>query len=477
MATVTNNKDFLYLKIADGLEKQIRKGVLKVGDKLPSIRMICRQHGVSMSTAQFAFYELESRSLVDSRPQSGYYVSSFVLNKPGLPDTSQPRATATGDALTDMMQLDFQELREKDYSLFSRGVPDEAFLPVAKLSKSMIHAMRNLPGSGTSYESLGGNERLRKEVAKWSFHWKGNLSADDVITTAGCISAISYALMALTRPGDTVVVESPCFYDILRLAQSLRLKVLELPTHPQTGVELDALKKILSKKKIAACLFASNFNNPLGSLMPDEHKKEAVRLFTHHNVPLIEDDIYGELYFGDSRPACCKSFDEAGIVLLCSSFSKTLAPGYRVGWIAPGRFHSEVSKQKLYHNLYGSPINQETIGLFLESGRFEAHLRNMRRSLYSNYLQYLRVITESFPEESRVSRPQGGLSVWVQLPEEINTVDLYQRAMKQKISFTPGSLFTLQDQFQNCLRLGYGLEWTDKLEKRLRTLGKLAHSI
>src|SRR5450631_88279 len=412
MRKSSGKKELLYVKIAKSLEQQISTDLLKVGDKLPSIRMICRQHGVSMTTAQFAYYELEAKSLIESRPQSGYYVSNTFRRRLAIPGISMPenRKPVRGD---DIFEDAANNAAEKNFTVFSRGVPAMALLPIAKLNKAAVQAVRTLPGGGTVYESLKGNEKLRAQIAKWSFNWKGNLSEKDVLTTAGCMSAISYCLMALTQRGDTIAVESPCFYGILQLAQSLGLKILELPTDPQTGVDMDSLKKIVQKTKLAACIFVSNFNNPFGSLMPEEHKKEAVNLLGKYRIPLIEDDIYGDLYFGDQRPTCCKTYDEEGMVLLCSSFSKTLAPAYRVGWVAAGKFMNEVMKIKLFHSLSSTAITHEAIGGFLETGRYEAHLRKLRKTLYTNYLQYVRVISECFPDGTRISRPQGGLSIWV----------------------------------------------------------------
>jgi DNA-binding transcriptional MocR family regulator len=469
-------RELLYLKIAGSLEQQINDDTLKVGDKLPSIRMICRQHGVSMSTAQFAYYELEAKSLIEPRPQSGYYVSNSFRKRLAMPGVSRPANKPAARTVTDIIENSFDPFSEKNFTVFSRGVPAMRLLPVAKLNKGALEAIRSLPGGGTTYEPLQGNEKLRVQVARWSFSWKGNLSEKNIVTTAGCMSAISYSLMALTKRGDTIAVESPCFYGILQLAQSLGLKILELPTDPQTGVDMESLKKIVQKTKLAACIFVSNFNNPFGSLMPEEHKKEAVKLLLKYNIPLIEDDIYGDLSFGDKRPTCCKTYDEAGMVLLCSSFSKTLAPAYRVGWVAAGKFMNEVMKIKLFHSLSSTAITHEALGSFLETGRYEAHLRKLRKTLYTNYLQYVRVIGECFPAGTKLSRPQGGLSLWVELPKTIDTIELYNEAVSRKITFSPGSMFTLQKQFSNCMRLTYGLEWNEKTENALKLLGKLAKS-
>ncbi len=474
MARKKQNRELLYIQIAGSLEQQINNDVLKVGDKLPSIRMICRQHGVSMTTAQYAYYELEAKSLIEPRPQSGYYVSNSFRKKMAMPAVSRPENKPAAKTVTDVIENSFHPASEKNFIVFSRGVPAMKLLPVAKLNKGALQAIRSLPGGGTTYEPLQGNERLRTQVARWSFSWKGNLADKDILTTAGCMSAVSYCLMALTKRGDTIAVESPCFYGILQLAQSLGLKILELPTNPQTGVDMDSLKMIVQKTKLAACILVSNFNNPFGSLMPEEHKKEAVKLLARYNIPLIEDDIYGDLCFGDRRPTCCKTYDENGLVLLCSSFSKTLAPAYRVGWVAAGKFMNDVMKIKLFHSLSSTAITHEAIGSFLETGRYEAHLRKLRKTLYTNYLQYVRVIGECFPDGTKISRPQGGLSLWVELPKSIDTIELYNEAVSKKITFSPGSLFTLQKQFSNCMRLTYGLEWNERTEYGLKQLGRLA---
>ena len=470
------SKELLYQNISRNIEHQISNDVLKVGEKLPSIRMICRQHGVSMSTAQQAYYDLERKSLVESRPQSGYYVSRSLARQLALPDISTPSTSSTEKKVDTIFASLHHPALLKNVTLFSINAPSAELLPIAKLNKAMIQAIRDTEDSGTRYDATQGNDRLRKQVAKWSFLWKGRLTHEDIVSSAGCISAISFSLMALTQRGDTIGVESPCFFGILQLAHTLGLNVIEMPTHPQTGIELEALKKIILTKKLKLVLLVSNFSNPLGSLMPDESKKEVVRLLSHHDIPLIEDDIYGELYFGKSRPTCCKTYDESGHVLWCSSVSKTLAPGYRVGWVAPGKYKEQLLKLKLHHTVSSPSLNHEAIAYFLENGRYEAHLRKLRQALHTTYLNYVRVIGESFPEHTKLSRPQGGLSLWIELDKRINTTDLHYSLLNHKISIAPGNMFTLGDQYKNCMRLAYGLPWNVQLENKLKLLGKLIKS-
>lgn len=472
-STSTQKEELIYLRIANSIEHQINKEVIKLGDKLPSVREICREHGVSMSSALQAYYVLEGKGLIESRPQSGYYVCYSNKRFPKKPETTQPLYAAEVQDTETIINKVYAEIGTKKNINFALGVPAAGLLPVAKLNKALTHAIRSL-GGGIDYGLIQGNEKLRRQIARGSFTWGGKLEEDDIVSTAGCMNALSFCLLSLVQKGDTIAVESPVYFGVLQLAQSLGFNVMELPTNPTTGVEIEALKKALQAKKIKLCLLISNFNNPLGSCMPDEHKQEVVKLMEKYNVPLIEDDLYGDVYFGNHRPKCCKTFDESGIVLWCGSVSKTLAPGYRVGWVAPGKFKDKILKTKRYHSVSASEITQEAIGDFLENGRYENHLRKLRHTLHCNSMQYMRCISEYFPYDTKVSHPQGGFIQWVELNKKINSIKLYELAVQQKISFAPGPMFTLQKQYNNCMRLSYGLEWNEKVENALKMLGKLA---
>ena len=460
--------DFLYVEISNNIAGLIRNEVLKAGDRLPSVRMLCQEHGISMNTAKRIFLELEAQSLIESKPQSGYFVSRLSHRKLALPETSKP-AQVNGKEPDELIKKVYGGLGKADHTYLSIGVPSKELLPVAKLNKEVMNATRQLKGSGTEYEQLQGNENLRRMIAARSIGWGGNLRENDLITTAGGMNALSFCMMALGKPGDTIAMESPCYPGSLQLAVSLGFKVLELPTHPTTGIEPDALKKVINK--IDICLLVPNFNTPLGSCMPDENKKEVVQLLAKHGIPLIEDDIYGDLYFGPQRPTCCKAYDKEGMVLWCSSVSKTLAPGYRVGWVAPGKYKDQVLKLKWVHAISSSTINNEAVASFLKSGRYDNHLRKLRQTLQGNYQQCLQAVTEYFPSDTKISQPQGGLAAWLAFNKKVNTAELYDRAIKQKISISPGRLYTLQNQFEHCMRLSIGLYWTDELRQKMKILG------
>lgn len=468
-----DKSELLYLHVAEGIERQILDKVLNIGDKLPSVRVLSKQHGISISTTLQAYYHLEGKGLIESRPQSGYYVRFNPVRFPQQPDKSRPlqsHRTKNVDAIISEVYDNWTDTR---FTRFSLSVPDPGLLPLAMLNKAMMQALRELPANGTFYEQVKGNEHLRRQVARWALNWDGRLGEDDLITTAGCMNAISYCLMALTKRGDTIAVESPAYFGTLRLLNSLGLKVLELPTHPETGVDPDDVRKALQKHDIKVCLFVTNFSNPLGYCMPDENKKALVELLAFHGIPLIEDDLYGDVYFGRKRPKSCKTFDEEGNVLWCGSISKTLAPGYRVGWVAPGKYYDQVKRLKLYHSITSASPEQAAIANFLATGRYEHHLRRLRQALHSNSLQYIRAVNDYFPEGTKVTHPQGGFILWVELDKNVDTYQLYQEALLHKISIAPGAMFSLQERYQNCMRLSYGMPWTPQLDKALKKLGTL----
>jgi len=465
--------DPLYLQIAAGLEKMITGEILKIGDKLPSVRMFSNEYGVSMGTAFQAYYHLESKGLIEARPKSGYYVRFNMRRMPGLPQIADPEPVESEVSVQEMIATVYRNISSDDLVNFSISAPPLSLLPAARLKKSMLHALRNSRHQGVLYEDIQGNPELRRQLARHSFNWGGKFNAADVIVTAGCMEALVMCLKAVTRPGDTVAIENPTFFGIFQVIESLGLKALEIPTDPVTGIDPAQLEAAITKFPIKACVFVPTFSNPLGSCMPDNKKAELVRLITHHQIPLIEDDIYGEMYFGDHRPRTCKSFDKEGWVLYCNSMSKSLAPGYRIGWTIPGRFTQQVLLTKLMHTVTGTTLTQEAIAHFLGIGRYDYHLKKLRKSLHTQSLRYLQGIMTWFPPDTKVSRPKGGFVLWIELPRQLNAYRLYQQSFRRQVGVAPGQLFSARGQFGNCIRLSYARPWDEEVEEAIKTLGSL----
>lgn len=473
----TRNTNYLYVAIAQNIEQRILNGVLQVGDKLPSVRLLKQEYGVSISTVLEAYYRLESKNLVESRPRSGYYVIFCANSLPDEPTKTNPKNRPVLGNVTEMI-IDFYANLSNDKMInLSLGVPAPELMPIAKMTKTIHETIVKLPAGGTYYDNIQGSLNLRRQIAQRTILWGGTITEEDLVITAGCTSALSLSLMAVTKSGDTIAVESPVYYGILQLASTLGLRVLELSTDPSTGIDLDVLNKILKKQTINAIIVVSNFSNPLGSLMPDKHKQELVRMIQQYQIPLIEDDICGEIYYGKKRPSTCRYYDDSGLVMWVGSFSKTIGGGYRVGWVAPGKFISDVMKLKLYLSSSTSTIPQEAIANFLVKGRYDHHLRRLRQTLHANSIKYIGAIGQYFPEDTRVSKPKGSFLLWVELNKKIDIRQLFDSAQAHNIGFMPGNIFTLQDQYTHCMRLSYSMVWSEKIDKGLKKLGYLAHEM
>ena len=471
--TKFNSEDHLYMQVSDGIEKMIAEEVLQIGDKLPSVRVLSEEYGISMGTAFQAYYHLEGRGLIESRPKSGYYVRFNHHRFPELPHLTEPTTVSHEVSVKEMIASIYTDIAATGITNFALAVPDASLLPAAKLNKSVMYALRNHKDHCITYEHTQGNVELRKQIARLSFNWGGKIKPDELIVTSGCLEAITLCLRAVTSPGDTVAVECPTYFGIYQAIESLGLKVVEIPTDPVTGVDLIQLEKAFKKFPVKICVLVPHYNNPLGSCMPEENKKKLVELITKHNIPLIEDDIYGELYFGKTRPRPCKFYDTKGMVMHCSSLSKSLAPGYRIGWVIPGKFFDAVKQMKRIQNISGPTLTQAAMAHYLVHGRYEYHLKNLRKALHTQCLRYVQAIINYFPEDSKVSRPHGGFILWLELNKKVDSFKLRTEAMKQNISIVPGKIFSGSHTFSNCIRICFGKPWNDDVDHGLMQLGKL----
>lgn len=471
--SLQNSKGFLYEEIALKIEQQIETGILAPGEKLTSVRKLSQQLDVSMSTAFQAYFSLENKGLIEARPRSGFYVRCQIQHRPVPPKKSITSKVPTEVNIDDLVSRLVGVSENKVEVPFGTARPDSRLLPTQKLNKTLLSVARNSEKEIIEYDFTSGNSFLREQLSFLSFNWGKNLMPEEIVTTTGCMEALNLSLRAVTKPGDTIAIESPTFYGVLQCIESLGLKVVEISTDPDTGICLDELETAITKQDIKACLVISNFNNPLGSCIPDIKKKELVQLLFKHNIPLIEDDVYGDLYFGSKRPITAKAFDEHGMVLLCSSFSKTLAPGYRVGWVAPGKFLNQIKRLKFMTSIASPSLQQMAIAEFIKKGEYTKHLKVLRSTFSRQVLLATQIIIKYFPEGTKVTHPKGGCFLWIELPGNINTLKLYYKAMEFNIEFLPGILFSTQKKFRNFMRISCSLVWENKAEEALKTIGQI----
>jgi DNA-binding transcriptional MocR family regulator len=465
-----------YLALANSLENQVLADVFRPGDRLPSVRSLCGDHRLSMETVLHTLRVLEDRGLVEARPRSGFYIKF----RSQLPEPS-PQPLRLESSPVEVSKLRYQAFsvgNSKDVIPLSTAVPSPEILPTAKLGRMISAITRSATAEIVGYAEPAGHHKLRKQLARRSSDSGCLLKPEDFIVTNGASEAISLALRTVCPPNSAVLVESPTYYGILEMIENLGLRVVELPTDSRTGVSPDDIENaIRSVPKIGACLLVTNYSNPLGCTMSVEKKKRLVSILAKHQIPLIEDDIYGDLCPpGDRRPVTAKAFDTKGLVLLCSSFSKTLAPGLRVGWIAPGRFREQILRLKTNQTLACPTITQLAIAEFLEHGSYDAHLRKIR-TFFAQQLQIFRsAVSQYFPSGVRVSRPEGGFVLWIEFDGKFDTTALAARALNQhRIAITPGCIFSANGKnFRNCMRLSCGFPWSARIEQALKTVGTLA---
>ena len=467
-------KDFQYIALADKFELSINNGTYPVGAKLPSLRSIRQQFKISVGTILKAFTLLEDKGLVAGKERSGFVVLRTSVSSVNLPKQAENNTLAQKIAIGKVLQeVSFPDSENKSYVSFFNAVLHPDLLPFNALRRSLQQASRDLTGQHLQYEPAAGNSRLRTEIARRSFLWQGNLSADDVIVTNGALEAVSLCLRAVTKTGDTVLVQSPIYHGILQAIESLDLKVIEFSGCPLTGINIQELEEICSTQKISACLLLSNFNNPNGITLNNEEKSAIAAFAERMQVPVIEDDIYGDLHFQSQRPTTIKSYDEHGWVMLCSSFSKSAAPGYRIGWCAAGRFSEQVVKLKAVTNVATASIVQSSLLQLLKTGAYDRHLRKLRPELHRLMLLMIQTIEKYFPTDIRMSRPEGGLVVWIELPAHIDAFELQKKAIDQFVNFAPGPLFSNNGDYRNYIRISCNNVWNDKVENALKRLGDI----
>lgn len=465
---------FRYLQLADLVTSTIDNGALAPGERLPSVRTFSEQHSVSVFTALRAYRLLEDRGLLVSRPQSGFYVANRRRHQLSLPSASRQQPKASTVSISGAVAGLLEHASNPALVPLGCTVPDATLLQSKRLDMALARAARKHGDRYNIYCAPQGDLGLRQEIAKRSIRMGHAIAPDDVLVTSGCTEALLLALTTVANRGDTVAVESPTYFGLLHTLEMLGLKVIELPTDPINGVDVEVLSGLLDAQPVAACVLSSSFSNPLGCAMPESHKRALLSLLAQRSVPLIEDDVYGDIYFGRERPKPFISLDGGHNTIYCSSFSKSLAPGYRVGWIVAGRFGQRVLERKLAFSLCSPVLPQVALAEFLASGLYDSHLRRIRHTFHENLARMTRVIEDSFPPATKVSRPAGGFALWLELPRAFDSRVLFDEALDNGICMAPGDVFSASRHFRNCLRLSAASEWSERIERGVRRLGQLA---
>ncbi|MDP4982828.1 aminotransferase-like domain-containing protein [Pseudoalteromonas tunicata] len=464
--------DFLYQQVAQLIRDMKQQGTLQAGQKLPSLRVMAANLAVSVPTIKQAYLELERQGLIEAKSKSGYFLKAMDLL------AAKPKRRRM---LNQPVAVQKQSLIEQVYDAIHRpGVvpfgianPIAASPTVKALSRTMRRVMSMSGQSAINYGPMDGFAPLKKQLIYRYLDFGIGVNFDELIITNGAQEALAIALQCVAKPGDVIAIESPTYFGIIELIESLGLKALEIPICSEQGIWLDDLAKALEQHKIVAGVFSTSVNNPVGSFMPEANRAALVALLESHEVVLIEDDVYGDLHFTEQRAKPAQYYSQKGLVITCSSFSKTAAPSYRIGWMIAGRFAKQALRLKRALSCSAPLLNQWTLSEFLASGDYDRNLVRLRQILRSNKERMIHQIQRHFPIETCISDPQGGCVIWIELPVGYDATRLFHEALEHNISITPGSIFSASDKYQRCLRMSYGLTWTLEIEQAIAQLGAL----
>jgi len=474
-----SSSDFLYQQVIEFIEKQEEKGVFCPGDKLPSLRKLSKQLDISVPTVKQAYIELERQGAIYARPQSGYYMKAKkVRSLLPMRDSwlhSSP-ANIQGRSLIEQVH---SAIHLPNTVALGISNPINTHPPDKALTRLMKGVLNRVSEKAVSYGPINGDSKLRLTLALRYQEQGADVNYDDIIITNGAQEALSIALQCVAEKGDVIAIESPCFFGELELIESLGMKVVEVYTCTENGVCVIDLEKVLKKHNVKACLFTTTVNNPLGSMMTNNERKNIVKLIEKYDVPLIEDEVYSELYFTDEKPKPAELYSKKGLVMTCSSFSKTASPGYRIGWLIAGKYEEKAKSIKRAQSCSTSMLPQWTLTDYLMSGEYDKHLQILRRKLQYNCERMRALITEHFPKEVCISKPKGGGVLWVRCRSHVDTSLLFQEAIDNGVSFAPGSIFSPSGKYNNFMRISFAVQWSDSVTEAIAKLGDIVkkHSL
>ncbi|MCW8330403.1 PLP-dependent aminotransferase family protein [Photobacterium sp. SDRW27] len=446
----------------DNVKKQIKQKIWLPGERIPSVRAMSKAQSVSVMTVLKAYECLEAEGWIYAKAKAGYFVAAH-FNRLSEPELTTPQVVNSSININRHVFDVLRACKQQDVIPFGSAFPDPALFPLQQLGRTLAQSIKTMPINSGIVDLPPGSLELRRVIAQRYLRDGIQVSLDGIVITSGAMESLGLSLAAVTQPGDTVAIESPAFYGALQAIERLKLKAVEIPVHPRNGLSINGLKAAIAEHDVKACWLMSKFQNPLGATMAAEQKQAVYRLLAEHNIPLIEDDVYAELYFHDDKPLPIKALDEKGLVLHCSSFSKCLAPGFRVGWVAAGRYARQVEELQFMSTLSVAVPNQFALAQYIQHGGYDNHLRRLRCTLEQRQQQMLGAIEQYFPEGTQVTRPRGGYFLWVVLPKKIDTSALLTELLNShKISIAPGTLFSGGDQFKHCMRINCAYPWDEK---------------
>ena len=454
-------------QLAHNIRVLIENQTFTAQQKLPSLRDQAADSGLSLMTVMNAYQSLEAQGLIYAREKSGYFVS------PHNHTFSSPTTAVKLHQDVSINSLVFQYLK----SIQSKTIlPLGSAFPADDLvcSKKLIQIMAQLarePNSYTQHESLPPGKLALRQLIAQRYNMHGvKTHADDIVITSGCLDALNLALQAVAQAGDYIVLQQHIFYGAWQAAERLGLKVITLPEHPIHGFDLDAFEKILQQYPIKVCWFMLNSHNPIGFNVSNEIKAKIATLIHEYQVYLIEDDVYEELYFSSTRPLPMKYFDHDNWVLHCSSFSKTLGASFRLGWVHAGSFSAKIQHLQLMSTISANSLLQQALVEFISKHHYEKHLRQLRKNLEKQKKLFFKYLEQNLPKGCEIYYYHSGYFLWIKLPPQLASMNIYQALIERNIAIAPSPLFCVFSEQRQGLRLNCSFAWTAEIQQALQCM-------
>lgn len=476
-AQAPNQAPLLYERVAHLVEKQIATGALRANDRIPSVRSMSRAAKVSVSTVVQAYVHLENIGLIEARPQSGFYVRPPDPRVVPEPRAKPSRSRRPASIATEMLDMCREALTRNDIVPLNGAFTSPALYPNQRLNNLAREVLRDRPQHAGELIMPPGDAELRRQIAKRMGLAGAPTDPEHVVITSGAMDAITLSLRVICQPGDTVLVESPTYFGLLQAIEYLGLKVVEVPNRPGIGIDADAVRDVARSTRLAAAVLMPNFNNPAGTLTPEDAKREIVATLTGMEIPIVEDDLYGDLHYGATRPTSLRACDETGLVISCGSVSKTIALGYRIGWAVAPQFHADIARAKFFSSVACPTLQQLVLSRYYASGGYDRYLRRIRTMLSANSQSFIDAVARYFPPGTRIARPAGGIVIWIEMPPGVDGAELFRTALASRIGIAPGIVFSAKADYRNYIRMSCGLPWSPAIDRAVEKLGKLVSAM
>ena len=464
---------FQYQLLAQQLGQKIQSGEIAVDLRLPSLRQFAQQQKISLNTAKSCYELLEAQGLIYVKAKSGYFVQQLaqttacVIHAPEHPDFQSKMRDVSNLGL----QIEIHEaaINSKLIHLGSIQLSPN-LIPAKALSRSIQRALKYSKPEDFLYSDCQGHMRLREAL---SAHWSEDgfhIAPDQIYVSNGCMPTLAVMIQSLTNEGDGVIVPTPNYNGQLQMLALLKRKMVEIPANTE-GFDLVRLEQAMRDSGAKVCLLTANFQNPLGFCLSNADKEKIAQLASKYQCYVIEDDIYAECSFSAQRPLPIQYWDQQGYVVYCGSVSKSLSPSYRLGWFCLPTTLKHLHAKTILRNVSVNTPLQLGLADFIFSREYRQHLAALRKKLKLQVEEYRQFIAQAFHGiDFRLNHPQGNYALWLQFPDQINSLALYYFAAEQGINIVPGILFGEDQRYNNCIRLNAGHELTTEIKQAIHLL-------